>query len=159
MANRQGKPVLVDPKGSDASKYQGASVLKPNRPELACLSGMAVNNHDATLAAGRALARVLRGCAIVATESEDGMSIFDAGGWEFHIPTSAKDVYDVTGAGDTVIATLAMAMAAGLRLADAARLANLAAGIVVAQVGTAAVSAASLSAEVAAGTMGRADAA
>jgi rfaE bifunctional protein kinase chain/domain len=158
MANRQGKPVLVDPKGSDASKYLGASVLKPNRTELACLSGLPVSGHDATLVAGRALAGVLRGCAIVATESEDGMSVFDAGGWEFHLPTSAKEVYDVTGAGDTVIATLAMAMTAGLRLSDAARLANLAAGIVVGQVGTAAVTAGSLLAELGAGGVGRADA-
>jgi rfaE bifunctional protein kinase chain/domain len=159
MANRQGKPVLVDPKGADAAKYMGASVLKPNRTELACLSGMPVSGHEATLTAGRALAKVLGGCAIVATESEDGMSVFESGGREFHIPTSAKEVYDVTGAGDTVIATLALAMTAGLRLSDAARLANLAAGIIVGQVGTAAVTADSLRAELTSAGVGQADAA
>jgi rfaE bifunctional protein kinase chain/domain len=159
MSNRQGKPVLVDPKGADAAKYLGASVLKPNRTELACLSGMPVSGREATLTAGRALAKVLGGCAIVATESEDGMSVFESGGREFHIPTSAKEVYDVTGAGDTVIATLALAMTAGLRLSDAARLANLAAGIIVGQVGTAAVTADSLRAELTSVGVGQADAA
>jgi D-beta-D-heptose 7-phosphate kinase/D-beta-D-heptose 1-phosphate adenosyltransferase len=158
-ATRQGKPVLVDPKGADASKYRGATILKPNRAELSCLSGLPVSGHDATLIAGRALSRVMAGCSIVATESEDGMSIFEPGGREFHLPTSAKDVYDVTGAGDTVIATLALAMAGGLRLPEAARLANLAAGIVVGQVGTAAVTAEALRAELTSGGFGHADAA
>ncbi len=137
MARSAGKPVLVDPKGSDFSRYAGATVITPNRGELAQVVGTWAGEDDLARRAQALRQRLdLRG--LLVTRSEEGISLFDDDG-QLRLPTEAREVYDVTGAGDTVIATLAALMACGLPLRDAAPFANRAAGIVVSRFGTAAV--------------------
>lgn len=138
-ARQAGKPVLVDPKGADHTRYRGASVVKPNRLELSILSRVPVRDHAETVAAARRLLPELGGAAILVTEGKEGLTLLEPGADEHHLPTFARQIYDVTGAGDTVIATLALAVAAGSTLPEAAWLANHAAGVVVGRVGTAAV--------------------
>ncbi len=137
-ARAAGKPVLVDPKGSDYSRYAGASVITPNRAELQQVVG-AWNSEAALRDKAQALRKSLGLGALLVTRSEEGMSLFDAQG-ELHVKAQAREVFDVTGAGDTVIATLATLVAAGLSLRDALPLANKAGGIVVGKFGTATVS-------------------
>ncbi len=139
LARRHDKPVLVDPKGTNFVKYRGATLIKPNSHEVE-----RVLNHelkdDADLAeAGRRLLELLPGSAVLITRGQHGMSLFRAGLPTVHIPSIARNVYDVTGAGDTVASVLALALAAGADLEMSARLANQAAGIVVGKVGTAQV--------------------
>jgi rfaE bifunctional protein kinase chain/domain len=142
LARAAGKPVLVDPKGSDFSRYGGATAITPNRSELALVVGAWQGEDD--LAARAAALRARLGLqALLVTRSEEGISLFDDAG-HFRLPTEAREVFDVTGAGDTVIATLAALLACGMPLRDAAALANRAAGIVVSRFGTAAVSLADL---------------
>lgn len=143
-ARAAGKPVLVDPKGSDYSRYAGATAITPNRAELAQVVGHWTDEADLQ-ARATALCERLKLQALMLTRSEEGISLFDAAG-HLRLPTEAREVYDVTGAGDTVIGTLAAMMAAGVPLREAAALANRAAGIVVARFGTAAVSHAELAA-------------
>jgi len=142
LARAAGKPVLVDPKGSDYSRYAGASVVTPNRAELAQVIG--TWNSEAQLQQRvDALRAEHRLGAILLTRSEDGMSLFDGDPRDeghVQVPAQAREVFDVTGAGDTVIATLAALLAAGLTLRDAMPLANRAGGIVVGKFGTASVS-------------------
>lgn len=129
-------PVVVDPKGSDYSKYRGATILTPNKKEAEQASGVAIID-ESTL--NQAAARLLEGLdlsALLITRSEAGMSLFRINLDPLHIPTVAREVYDVTGAGDTVLAVLSLGLAAGLSLDDSARLANCAAGIVVGKLGT-----------------------
>ena len=141
-ARQQGKPVLVDPKGSDYSRYAGASVITPNRAELAQVIGAWSSEaqlHE-RVANLRAAHRV---DALLLTRSEDGMSLFDGdpqNQGHVQVPAQAREVFDVTGAGDTVIATLAALLAAGLSLRAAMPIANRAGGIVVGKFGTASVS-------------------
>jgi len=137
LARAAGKPVLVDPKGSDYSRYAGATVITPNRSELAQVVGPWADEADLQ-ARAVALRDRLGLQALLLTRSEDGMSLYDAQG-QLHLPTEAREVYDVTGAGDTVIGTLAALMACGVPLRDAAALANQAAGIAVSRFGTVAV--------------------
>jgi len=137
-ARGAGKPVLVDPKGSDYSRYAGASVITPNRAELQQVVG-AWRDDDELRAKAQALRASLRLDALLVTRSEEGMTLFDANG-ELHVTAQAREVFDVTGAGDTVIATLAGLVAAGLPLRGAMPLANKAGGIVVGKFGTATVS-------------------
>ena len=137
-ARAAGKPVLVDPKGSDYSRYQGASVVTPNRVELAQVIG-AWNSEVQLHERVQALRRTHQIEALVLTRSEDGMSLFDAAG-HVQVPAQAREVFDVTGAGDTVIATLAALLGAGLSLREAMPIANRAGGIVVGKFGTASVS-------------------
>ncbi len=132
-----GKAVVVDPKGTDYTPYRGATVLKPNRRELAEATAMPVGSEDEVVAAARALIAAGDFSAVLVSLSEDGMILVEAGGAVHLLPAAAREVYDVSGAGDTVIATLAAALAGGLSLIEAARLANLAAGIVVGKIGTA----------------------
>jgi rfaE bifunctional protein kinase chain/domain len=134
------KSILVDPKGSDFTKYEGVTVLKPNRAELATLTNMPVDSHAATMEAGRWLLHRLKGTALVITEGSDGMTILGCGEREIEIPTVARQVFDVTGAGDTVIATLASALAVGADLHQATVLANHAAGYVVGEFGATTIS-------------------
>jgi rfaE bifunctional protein kinase chain/domain len=134
------KNILADPKGADYLKYEGVGVLKPNRAELAALTNMPVDSHAATLVAGRCLLQKLKGSALVITEGSDGMTIFGCGEREIEIPTVARQVFDVTGAGDTVLATLAMALAVGADLHQATVLANHAAGYVVGEFGATTIS-------------------
>ncbi|HEY9238973.1 MAG TPA: D-glycero-beta-D-manno-heptose-7-phosphate kinase [Burkholderiaceae bacterium] len=138
LARQAGRPVLIDPKGSDYSRYAGATVITPNRAELAQVIG-----PWATEAQLHERAQALREAhgldALLLTRSEDGMSLFDAAG-HVQVPAQAREVFDVTGAGDTVIATLAAMLGAGLSLRDAMAHANRAGGIVVGKFGTASVS-------------------
>jgi rfaE bifunctional protein kinase chain/domain len=138
LARGASKPVLVDPKGRDFSRYAGASVITPNRSELA--QAMGPWHDDVELAALAARLRTeWRIDNLLLTRSEEGMSLFDDRG-ALHVPAHAQQVFDVTGAGDTVIATMAAMLAAGLSPRDAVPLANRAAGIVVSRFGTASVS-------------------
>jgi len=138
LARSAGKAVLIDPKGSDYSRYAGATVVTPNRAELAQVIG--VWSSEAQLHERAQALRVAHGLdALLLTRSEDGMSLFDAQG-HLQVPAQARDVFDVTGAGDTVIATLATMLGCGLSLRQALPIANRAAGIVVGKFGTASVS-------------------
>jgi rfaE bifunctional protein kinase chain/domain len=135
LARQAGKPVLVDPKGEDYSRYAGATVITPNRAELRQVVGRW--NNDAELEAKvQKLRRELDLEALLVTRSEEGMTLY-RDGVAAHEPARAREVYDVSGAGDTVIATLAVMLASGLEIAAAVQVANRAAGIVVGKLGTA----------------------
>ncbi|MEE8393141.1 MAG: D-glycero-beta-D-manno-heptose-7-phosphate kinase [Rhodospirillales bacterium] len=138
-AREAGKPVIVDPKGADYEHYRGANVLTPNRRELGQASRQPVTNGDEIATAANALIESCSVDAVLATRGQDGMTLVTAQGEVRHLAAEAREVYDVSGAGDTVAATLAAALGAGAGLADAAVLANAAAGIVVGKVGTACV--------------------
>ena len=138
LARGAGKPVLVDPKGRDFSRYAGASVITPNRSELALAMGPWEGDAQLAALAGR-LRGELRIQNLLLTRAEEGMSLFDGQG-ALHVPARAQQVFDVTGAGDTVIATMAAMLAAGLSPREAVPIANRAAGIVVSRFGTASVS-------------------
>ena len=131
-------PVFVDPKGVDYARYSGATAITPNRAELAAVGRVESPDLDALIAAGEAVRRELGAEFVLVTLGENGLALIRPGSAE-HIPAVARDVFDVTGAGDTVIAALAAGVAAGLRLEDAVRLANMAAGVVVGKAGTATV--------------------
>ena len=136
-ARAAGKPVLVDPKGDDYARYRGATLLTPNRSEFRQVAGRWRDEADLT-ARAEALRRDLALDALLVTRSEEGMSLYTGGG-ALTIPAQAREVYDVSGAGDTVIATLGVLLAAGAPLPDAVRIANEAAGVVVGKLGTAVV--------------------
>ena len=140
IAGRHGKPIVVDPKGSDFERYRGATVLKPNRSELAVLTGLPARNREETMHAARRLLSIGGSSAIVVTEGKDGMTLLRSEAPEEHFPSFAREVYDVTGAGDTALATLAVALAAGATLGNAVWLSNLAAGLAVGEPGTVAIS-------------------
>jgi len=137
-ARAAGKPVLIDPKGDDYRRYSGASVITPNRAELQDVVGRWTSEDDLRTRAQN-LRESLDLGALLVTRSEEGMTLFDAQG-ELHVKAQAREVFDVTGAGDTVIATLATMVAAGLSPRDAVPIANRAGGIVVGKFGTATVS-------------------
>ncbi|MEO8013087.1 D-glycero-beta-D-manno-heptose-7-phosphate kinase [Polaromonas sp.] len=137
QAKAAGKVVLVDPKGSDFERYRNASIITPNRAELEHVIGPWSSENELRTKTHN-LRSALNLQALLVTRSEEGMTLFDAQG-ELHVPTVAREVFDVTGAGDTVIATLATMAAAGLSLREAVRIANRAAGIVVGKFGTATV--------------------
>ena len=131
-----GRTLLVDPKGPDYGLYAGASYLTPNRKELSEASAMPTDGDAAVVAAARSLIDRFGVEGVVATRSEQGMSVVTAGG-SVHIPTVAREVFDVSGAGDTVVATLALCLARSMTVQDAAVVANAAAGVVVSKLGTA----------------------
>lgn len=135
LARAAGKPVLIDPKGDDYSKYAGATLLTPNRSEFKQVAGSWQNDEQLATKA-QALRSQLQLDALLVTRSEEGMTLYREAG-AVHEPTLAQEVYDVSGAGDTVIGTLGLMLAAGLDMPLAMRLANAAAGIVVAKLGTA----------------------
>ncbi len=135
-ARTRGCQVVVDPKGRDFGRYRGATVVTPNRRELAEASGLPTGSDEEAIAAARLIAKACGIDAVLATRSEQGMTLFDKEGAR-HLEARAREVFDVSGAGDTVVAALAAAMAGGLSLFDSAGLANIAAGIVVGKVGTA----------------------
>lgn len=138
LARAAGKPVLVDPKGDDYARYSGATLLTPNRSEFRQVAGNWANEAELTLKAERL--RVELGLeALLVTRSEEGMSLYRQDSVE-HEATHTREVFDVSGAGDTVIATLAVMLASGAALPDAMRISNRAAGIVVGKLGTAVVS-------------------
>jgi rfaE bifunctional protein kinase chain/domain len=137
-ARAAGKVVLVDPKGSDYSRYQHASIITPNRAELQQVVGVWRDEADLRTRAHK-LRTDLGLDAVLLTRSEEGMTLFDADG-QLHVEAHAREVFDVTGAGDTVIATMAALVAAGLSLREALPWANRAGGVVVGKFGTATVS-------------------
>lgn len=138
-ARKRGVPVLVDPKGDDYSGYRGATLVTPNRKEFEQVAGRFQDNDDLERRA-RKLIEGLELEGLLVTRSEEGMSLFERDGKRSHIPARAREVYDVTGAGDTVIATVGTAYAVKSAATDAVHLANIAAGIVVGKLGAVAVS-------------------
>lgn len=140
LARERGVRVLVDPKGTDFERYRGASLLTPNFTEFQAVVG-AVGSEAELVEKAQALIRELSLEALLVTRSEQGMTLIRDGQPELHLPAHAREVYDVTGAGDTVISVLAASLSAGSSLEDAVALANIAAGIVVGKLGTAVVSA------------------
>jgi rfaE bifunctional protein kinase chain/domain len=137
MARAAGKAVLVDPKGDDYSRYRGASLITPNRAEFREVAGGWKSEAELTRKANELLRRLRIG-ALLLTRSEEGMTLFRPAG-RLHVPAQAREVFDVSGAGDTVIATVAVMLASGAGLDDAVKVANRAAGIVVGKFGTAVV--------------------
>ena len=138
LCREAGKPVLVDPKGQDLSRYSGATLLTPNLSEFEAVVGPC-DSEDMLLVKGEALRQSLDVQALLVTRSERGMTLFHKEGSPISLPAKAREVYDVTGAGDTVISVMASAMAAGESLESAMALANAAAGLVVGKLGTASV--------------------
>ncbi len=135
-------PIIVDPKVEHFSYYKGVTVVTPNHLEAAQAAGVHDGDADQAVLQSGDILRQRLGCeCVLITRGEKGMSLFEANGSHWHIPTVARQVYDVTGAGDTAIGTLALAMATGASIRDGAVLANHAAGIVVGMVGTATVTA------------------
>jgi len=137
-ARAAGTDVIVDPKGDDYARYRGVTMLTPNRAELREVVG-AWRDEDDLVQRAQALRRSLEIRYLLLTRSEEGMTLFSEAG-ELHVPAQAREVYDVSGAGDTVVAVIAAMFAAGRPVDDAVRLANRAGGIVVGKLGTAAVS-------------------
>lgn len=148
-AARQARvPVVVDPKGEDYSGYHGATLITPNRREFELVAGRFRDNAGLE-AKARAMAESLDLGGVLVTRGEDGMSLVERGGRVLHVPAHAREVFDVTGAGDTVIAAVGAACAVGAELKDAITLANVAAGIVVGKLGAATASPAEIQHELA----------
>ncbi len=137
LAAGRGLPVLVDPKVRHFALYKRVALVTPNQLETEQATGVRIRTAEDLEKAGRRILALLHCDAALVTRGEHGMSLFPRGGRTVHIPTAAREVYDVTGAGDTVIATLGLGLAAGLPMARAAVLANFAAGVVVGKLGTA----------------------
>lgn len=144
LARLAGKPVLVDPKGTDFARYKGATLLTPNLSEFEAVVGHCPD-EDSLVQRGLGLIEQFDFEALLVTRSEHGMTLLEKGKAPLHLPATAKEVFDVTGAGDTVISTLASSLAAGSSLAEACAMANIAAGIVVGKLGTSTVSTVELS--------------
>lgn len=136
LIGASGKMLFVDPKGRDFARYEGATVITPNKREAAEACGLEMDTVDLVSRAGDTLMEKLALKSLLITEGEDGMTLFDTEKGRSHFDSLAQNVYDVTGAGDTVIATFAAASAAGQTFLEAAKLANIAAGLVVGKIGT-----------------------
>jgi D-beta-D-heptose 7-phosphate kinase/D-beta-D-heptose 1-phosphate adenosyltransferase len=148
-ARAAGRPLLVDPKVPSAARYRGVTLLTPNHHEAELMTGLSIRTSGGARDAARAIHQETEGASVLITWGEHGMWLLDASSAttrEEAIPAAAREVSDVTGAGDTVIATLALALAAGATIGDAARLATLAAGLVVARFGPATASLAEIQA-------------
>jgi len=144
LARSRKIPMIIDPKVDHFLYYSGATVITPNHMEAQQAAGRSGHDHQAIHEIGHSLRQKL-GCeAVLVTRGEQGMSLCESNGYSWHIPTMARQVYDVTGAGDTVVSTLALAMSIGASIPEASIMANYAAGVVVGQVGTASVSKAQL---------------
>ncbi|MDR2401534.1 MAG: D-glycero-beta-D-manno-heptose-7-phosphate kinase [Deferribacteraceae bacterium] len=144
-ANSAGKPVIVDPKGADWGRYRGAFAVTPNVRELSLAAGYKINNTDEEIiAAGKVIRKKFNLTYLIVTRSEMGISVIKEDG-AFHIPTQTQEVFDVSGAGDTVVGVLACAAAVGCGIEDAVYAANLAAGLVIKHMGTVPVDYAALS--------------
>lgn len=150
-----GKPVIVDPKGRNFKRYRSVTVLKPNLKELAEATSVPADSATGLEQAARRALRDSEASWLVVTRGAEGMSLFSADGCRRDFPSMAREVFDVSGAGDTVAATLAAALGAGTSVEEAVSLANLAAGLVVAKVGTAVVTRQELEAEVDYGDLSR----
>lgn len=140
LTHKQSIPCIVDPKKENYRRYQGASLYTPNKDEASEASGIKIRDEPTLLAAGARLVRQWRAQAVLVTRGPDGASLFRARGPVQHFSTEPKDMFDVTGAGDTVVAACALALACGAACEDAAVLSNIAAGLVGDEVGTVAVS-------------------
>ncbi len=136
-ARKRGKMTLIGPKDSECGKYKGATILTLNEGEANEAAGITITDEDSLAQAGKLLLEKLQCEAVLITRGEKGMSLFEATGATTHLPTFAREVYDVTGAGDVVIGTLALTLTAGASFAEAATIANYAAGVSVGKVGTA----------------------
>lgn len=147
IANKRGIPVLVDPKGKDFAKYTGATTICPNLAELSGVTGLPVSKSDALLDAADQLVAKTRVKFLTVTMGDRGICLVRPGS-KFYLPAEATEVFDISGAGDTVIATLAACIASGIDPESAAYLANLAAGVVVGKAGTTPISSAELLAKV-----------
>ena len=150
--------VIADPKGRDFSRYQGVDVITPNKKELSEATSMAVDSDDEIVAAARSVIKSAGVKYVLATRSADGMTLVGETGKPVHLKAESLDVFDVSGAGDTVVAVLALGMAAGGDIEQAARLANVAAGIVVSKTGTATATASELAHAIHSRDMGAAEA-
>ncbi|MCG2835341.1 bifunctional D-glycero-beta-D-manno-heptose-7-phosphate kinase/D-glycero-beta-D-manno-heptose 1-phosphate adenylyltransferase HldE [Photobacterium sp. WH77] len=139
LGRRFGVAVLIDPKGTDFERYRGATMLTPNLTEFEAVAGKAKTDEE-LVEKGLALIEKFDLEALLITRSEHGMTLLQKGQEPLHMPTQAKEVYDVTGAGDTVISVLAASLSAGKSLSDACKLANAAAGVVVGKLGTSTLS-------------------
>lgn len=137
LANKNNVPTLVDPRSTDLKKYDGATIIKPNRKELSDLTDLPTKTDKEINQAAQKILSTTTIKNVLVTRSEDGMSFFDGVNSPLHIPTQAKEVYDVSGAGDTVGATLILSIASGATYEQAITLGNIAGGIVVGRVGTA----------------------
>lgn len=147
---RWGRFLAVDPKAKDFRIYSGASIVTPNKREAEEASGIGITDGESVITAGRRLLEVTGADYVLVTRGEEGMTLVEREG-HLHLPTAAREVFDVTGAGDTVVATLTLAIAAGATVREAAYLANHAAGIVVGKLGTASATRAELFESLAAG--------
>ncbi|AKJ43165.1 bifunctional D-glycero-beta-D-manno-heptose-7-phosphate kinase/D-glycero-beta-D-manno-heptose 1-phosphate adenylyltransferase HldE [Pragia fontium] len=139
LGREAGVPVLIDPKGADFERYRGATLLTPNLSEFEAVVGHCTSEQQ-LVERGMALIERFEFSALLITRSENGMTLLQPGKEPFHMPTQAQEVYDVTGAGDTVIGVLAVSLAAGLSLEESCFMANAAAGVVVGKLGTSTVS-------------------
>jgi len=144
LCRKQGCPVIVDPKAQDFIRYCGATLITPNLHEAEKAAGVPIHDETSLNAVAETLQSTLPGSNLLITRGRDGMTLFDEKGVVNHLPTEAREVFDVSGAGDTVLAFLGAGLATGMSLLEAARLANLAAGIAVGKVGTAVVEPADL---------------
>lgn len=138
-ASQRGIPVLVDPKGHDYRKYEGVSLITPNVKEAEMAAGHPIGNQDDLVRAARRIMRMTASPALLITQGASGMTLFRQEGVAVHSASLARQVFDVTGAGDTVVAMLALALGSGIGMAEAMLLANIAAGIAVEKPGTATV--------------------
>jgi rfaE bifunctional protein kinase chain/domain len=139
-ARRMKKIVLIDPKGNDYGKYTGADILTPNRFEAAQACGLQPDGQTVVEQAGQMLIKKLNLQSVLITQGEDGMTLFQKNGKSFHLDALARKVYDVTGAGDTVIAAFGVSLGSGCDLFEASEIANISAGIVVEEIGTTTIS-------------------
>jgi D-beta-D-heptose 7-phosphate kinase/D-beta-D-heptose 1-phosphate adenosyltransferase len=139
VARERKAPVCLDPKSRDFAGYQPVTIITPNMQEAVEAAGTSIEGEGAVIESGLKILASIRCDAVLITRGEEGMTLFTREGGAMHIPTVAREVYDVTGAGDTVIATLGLALVAGASYLEAAVLANHAAGVVVGKVGTATV--------------------
>ncbi len=138
-AQAYGKPILIDPKGSDYTRYKGATLLTPNRHELAFATLSTIQTQEELVSVSQDMIKACDFNAMIVTRGSEGMTLVEASGTIEHLQTQALEVFDVSGAGDTVMATLAVSLAAGASLSKAMHFANTAAGLVVAKMGTAVV--------------------
>lgn len=139
-AGKHGKFAIADPKGLDFSRYAGVSMITPNKKEASLAAGIDIVDESSLNRAGNRLLEIVNSDSVLITLGKDGMQLMRKGAAPFHIKARSKQVYDVSGAGDTVLAVMGLAAASGFSMEDCARLANIAAGIVVGKIGTATVS-------------------
>ena len=135
-ANKYKKPVLVDPKGTDYKKYEGATIITPNLKEAEAATNIKINSEKGLLKAGEKLLKTINSPFVLITRSEKGMSLFRKKEEPIHIPGIPRQVFDITGAGDTVIAMLALSFSSGMKISDAVHLANDAGSIKVTKIAT-----------------------